>query len=53
MTNEEKTLLLSIANSLELVKVEGKQNWSIMLGCVNAINSLLNGDEKNDGNANG
>ena len=41
-------LLEKVINTLEQVEVKGSENMNHMLGCINALRSIVSETEKND-----
>ena len=50
MSEEQTKKLIEIYNTLNQVEVRGKNNYSILLACMNEIEKLIK--ENDDGNAN-
>ena len=45
-------ILKTISDTLESIEVHGSENMSKLLGCINALNQIIN-QPKEDGEANG
>ena len=48
MTNEDRAMLFTLRNTLDLIHVAGRDDLGRLLGCINAIDNLLK--EDNNGN---
>lgn len=49
MTEREKSLLRAVLRTLEGLTVTGTENMSKVLGCVNALEELIEGAEADGG----